>query len=99
VVFAAPAVGEVMLRLGRYAESERALGHAIDVAQTIGARSALAAASLAAAELADACNVRILGVEHLERALTICRELRLGRFLARAERLLGSRARAAAQSA
>jgi hypothetical protein len=76
-----------MMRRGRFAESERAIGHAISVAASIGARSVLAAACITGAELAEAAHVPSLGTEPLERALPICRELRLERYLARAERL------------
>ena len=85
--FAAASIGEIMLRRGRWAESERAVGHAITVAKAIGARSTLAAACITGAELAEACNVPSLGTKPLERALPICHELRLARLLARAERL------------
>jgi hypothetical protein len=94
--FASASIGEIMLRRGRWAESERAVGHAIAVAESIGARSVLAAACITGAELAEACHVPSLGTKPLERALPICRELRLVRWLARAERLrAGSGPRAA----
>jgi class 3 adenylate cyclase/tetratricopeptide (TPR) repeat protein len=84
---AAASIGEIMLRRGRFVESERAIGHAIAVAKEIGARSVLAAVCISGAELAEACHQPSLATEPLERALSICRELRLVRFLARAERL------------
>jgi len=93
--FASASIGEIMLRRGRFAESERAIGHAIAVAEAIGARSVLAAACISGAELAEACNVPSLGTKPLERALPICRELRLTRLLARAERLRAGTAAAA----
>jgi tetratricopeptide (TPR) repeat protein len=93
--FASASIGEIMLRRGRFAESERAVGHAIAVAEAIGARSLLAAACITGAELAEACHVPSLGTKPLERALPICRELRLVRLLARAERLRAGSARAA----
>ena len=85
--YAAASIGEIMLRRGRFAESERAIGHAISVAKAIGARSVLAAACITGAELAEAVHVPSLGTEPLERAIPICRELRLERYLARAEKL------------
>jgi len=85
--YAAASIGEIMLRRGRFAESERAIGHAISVAKAIGARSVLAAACITGAELAEAVHAPSLGTEPLERAIPICRELRLERYLARAEKL------------
>ena len=85
--FAAASIGEIMLRRGRWAESERAVGHAITVAEAIGARSTLAAACVTGAELAEACHVPSLGTKPLERALPICRELRLARLQARADKV------------
>jgi class 3 adenylate cyclase/tetratricopeptide (TPR) repeat protein len=96
--FAAASIGEIMLRRGRWAESERAIGHAIAVAEAIGARSTLAVACITAAELAEACHVPSLGAKPLERALPICRELRLVRYLARAERLGAAGAPTAARA-
>jgi hypothetical protein len=96
--FASASIAQIMLRGGRWAESERAVGHAITVAEAIGARSVLAGACITAAELAEACNVPSLGKEPLARALPICRELRLVRLQARADRLRSGPAPAAARA-
>jgi class 3 adenylate cyclase len=95
--FASASIAQIMLRRGRWAESERAVGHAITVAEAIGARSVLAGACITAAELAEACHVPSLGKEPLARALPICRELRLARLQARVDRLRTGPAPAAAR--
>ncbi|HYR96205.1 MAG TPA: adenylate/guanylate cyclase domain-containing protein [Candidatus Binatus sp.] len=93
--YMAAAVGQLTLRLGRHDEAERAFAEAIAIADLIGARSTLAAATLGAAELAAARGDSRTSARHLERALAISRTMRLGRYLRRAERLLGADAAAA----
>jgi class 3 adenylate cyclase/tetratricopeptide (TPR) repeat protein len=83
----AEVVGHVMVRLRRFEEAERRYREAIGLAETIGARSSLAAAHLGAAELAVQRGRDAAAARHLERALALCRELRLGRYEARAARL------------
>jgi len=87
--YSAACVGEIMHRLGRYEDAERAFGHAMGLADLIGARSTLAAAALGAADLAAARGNAAASTRYAERARAIAREMRLGRYLARAERLLG----------
>jgi hypothetical protein len=83
------ALGDVCLRQGpaRFDEAARAIAQAIGLAEAMGARSVLGAAALSAAELAAARDDRTTSVRRLERAHSICRELRLGRYLPRIERL------------
>ncbi len=81
------ALGELLLRLGRHDEAERAFAGALALAEAISARSTLAAAALGAAEVAAVRGDRLMSVRQRERALAIARELRLGRLLERADRL------------
>jgi tetratricopeptide (TPR) repeat protein len=86
----AATLGELLIRVGRHADAERAFEEAIGLAEAIGSRSTLAAASLGAAELAavrgDHATVRRL----LERVTTISHQLSLRHFVRRATRLLGA---------
>ena len=86
-LLAATALGELWARVGRLAEAERRFARAMALAEAIGHRSGLAAAALGAADVAlrrgDGAAAERLRV----RALALARALRLGRFLARAERL------------
>jgi len=77
----------VMLGLGRPEEAERPFARALALAETIGARSTLAEAALGAAQVAAARGDAQTSTRHLERALAIAREMRLGHYLARAARL------------
>jgi uncharacterized protein HemY len=81
------AVGEVLIRLGRLDEAARVLADAITLAEAVGARTPLAAASVAAAELATLRGDRTARDAHLGRALSIAQMLGLGRYLVRAARL------------
>src|SRR5439155_20344219 len=81
------AVGEVMLGLGRPEEAERPFARALALAETIGARSTLAAAALGAAEVAAARGDARTSARLLERARAIARDMRHGHYLARAARL------------
>ncbi|HYY05305.1 MAG TPA: AAA family ATPase, partial [Candidatus Limnocylindria bacterium] len=81
------AVGQVMLGLGRPAEAERPFARALALAEAIGARSTLAAATLGAARAAAARGDAQTSARLLERAVAIAREMRLGHYLAPAARL------------
>ena len=97
--FISAAAGELLLHLGRYEEAERSFAHAIALAELIGSRSTLAVATVGAGELAAARGDRRASVRHLERALAIARETRLGRYIPRIERLLAGGVEAASQRA
>jgi hypothetical protein len=71
----------------RFDEAQRSIDQALALAEAMGARSVQAAATLSAAELALAREDRTESLRRLERAQAICRELRLGRYLSRVERL------------
>jgi class 3 adenylate cyclase/tetratricopeptide (TPR) repeat protein len=88
--YAATALGQVMLRIGpsRWPEAQRWLEQAIGIAQLVGARSVLAQALIGAGELHAARGDGRTGARQLRQALDICRDLGLGRYQARAERLL-----------
>lgn len=88
----AVALGDVMLRLGpsRWEEAQHWYEKGIDLAEVLGVRAALAQALLGAGELAAARGDRDTGVRHLQHALALFRDLELGRYQARAERLLAA---------
>ncbi len=88
--YTAAAVGELMLRLGHHDEAERSFAQAMAVGELIGARSTVAAGAVGAAELAAVRGDARASARHLERALTIARSMRLGRYLRRAEQLLAA---------
>jgi hypothetical protein len=77
--------GDVLARRGRLDEAGRVYAQAIGIAETIGARSALAAALLGAAEVAAAQGRAPAGVE---RAAALCAELGLRHYRPRLEPLL-----------
>ncbi|HZR82992.1 MAG TPA: adenylate/guanylate cyclase domain-containing protein [Candidatus Binatia bacterium] len=82
--------GEVLLRSGsrHWREAEKALERAMALAAEIGALPARAAATVTAGELALALGDRRGAQSHLEEALQLSRRLDLGRYEARALRLL-----------
>jgi len=82
----AVARGDVLAALGRHEEAARRYAEAVALADRIGARSTLASALLASAELALRRGQQPTGVE---RALRVCQELGLARYRARFERVLG----------
>jgi tetratricopeptide (TPR) repeat protein len=86
-LLAATALGELWARVGRLAEAERRFARAMALAEAIGHRSGLAAAALGAADVALRRGDGAAAERLRARALTLARALRLGRFLARAERL------------
>ena len=83
-------LANVLLHLGplHWPEAARHFEEAIAVSESLGARTTLALARLGAAELAAARGDRDTCLRQLEHALSICRDLGLGRYQARAERLL-----------
>ncbi len=97
--YLATALGDLSARLDQHDEAQRAYAHAIALAETIGARSTMAAAVLGSAELAAARGEDPASAPALEGALAAFRALRLGRYLARAGRLLGADEIATAQRA
>ena len=94
--FVATAFGDVLARLGRLDEAERRYREALGLAEAIGARSTVAAATLGAAEVAAARGDQVGSARYLKRALEIARPLRLARFEVRAARLRDGRVPAAA---
>jgi tetratricopeptide (TPR) repeat protein len=86
--YTATTLGELLMHLGRLEEADAAFTWAIALADLIGARSTLAAASLGAGEVATGRGDHAGSVRHLERALGIARSMRLGRYVPRIERLL-----------
>jgi class 3 adenylate cyclase/tetratricopeptide (TPR) repeat protein len=97
--FIAAVMGDLLQHLGRLEEAERAFAYGIALAELIGARSTLAAATVGAAAVAAARGDRAASDRHLERALGIAREMRLARYVARGERLLAAPAVAAGEPA
>jgi class 3 adenylate cyclase/tetratricopeptide (TPR) repeat protein len=88
-IYEATVVGDLLRHLGRHDEAARSFAHAVDLAELIGARSALVAALVGAAELALDRGDEGAALAQLRQATPIARELRLGRHLGRIERLLG----------
>jgi hypothetical protein len=86
--FTSAALGELLLRLGRHAEAERAFTHAMGLAELIGSRTTFVAAALGSAELAAARGDRRASLVYAERALAIVRAMSLRRYLPRLERLV-----------
>ena len=97
--FIANVMGDLLQHLGRLEEAERAFTYGIALAELINSRSTLAAATLGAAEVAAARGDRAASNRHLERGLGIARDMKLGRYVARGERLLAAPAAAAADRA
>src|SRR5439155_1247138 len=85
---AAGTLGDVAGRLGDSEEAEGWYRRAIGLAEAIGARSALAIATLGAAELAAAAGTHPPSAGQLEQALAICRALRLECYRPRLERVI-----------
>jgi len=86
-LLSAIAMGDVMVRRRRWDEGQRLYDQAGALAETLGARSALAAARLGTAELAAARGDHATCVAALVQALEISRALGLARYQARGERL------------
>ena len=87
-VVVATTLGDVAARLGDSEEAEGWYRRAIGLAEAIGARSALAIATLGAAELAAAAGTHPPSAGQLEQALAICRALRLECYRPRLERVI-----------
>jgi len=94
--FTSAVLGELLFRLGRDEEAERAFVYSMALADSIGLRSTFAAAAVGAAELAAAHGDRRASLHHAERALVVIRSLGLRRYLPRVERLLDREAVAVA---
>jgi tetratricopeptide (TPR) repeat protein len=88
----ATALGDIMLRLGprHWGEAERWYEQALGQAEAIGARSALATASLGAGELAVAQGDQEAGRRLFRQALAVAGGIGFTRLQARAEDLLAS---------
>ena len=84
-VLVATALGDIASSLGEAEEAERCYRRAIGLAESIGARSGLAIATLGAAEVAAAAGTRPPSSAQLAQALAIVRALRLERYRARLE--------------
>jgi hypothetical protein len=95
------ALGDVLARLGpgRWSEAERLLDRAHGLGQALGSRSALAAISLARAELASASGDGDEAIRHAEVARAAYRALGFVRYEGRAERLLADLTAATQQTA
>jgi class 3 adenylate cyclase/ABC-type lipoprotein export system ATPase subunit/tetratricopeptide (TPR) repeat protein len=83
------ALGDVMRHFGldHWPDAERWYRHAIDLAERIEARAALGLALLGSAELAAAQGDSAKAAQAAERSVRLLREVGLGRYLRRAERL------------
>ncbi|MFQ5666931.1 MAG: AAA family ATPase [Candidatus Binatia bacterium] len=88
----AAALGNAMRRLGseHWNDAARWYEQAIGLAEAVGARSTLAAASLGAGELAAARGDRAVSVRYAQQALSLCRALGLRRYQLQADRLLAN---------
>jgi tetratricopeptide (TPR) repeat protein len=86
--YMAAALGDLLLRLDQQDQAERAFAHALALAESIGARVTAAGANLGLAELAAVRGDRPDAARRLETVLPVLEELRLGRYLTRAARLL-----------
>src|SRR5438552_535906 len=84
-VLVATALGDIASSLGEAEEAERCYRRAIGLAESIGARSGLAIATLGAAEVSTAAGTRPPSSAQLAQALAIVRALRLERYRARLE--------------
>lgn len=84
------ALGDVGSRLGpaHWQPAQKHYDHAIALAEAMQSRSVLAVALIGAGELAEARGDRTTRQSHGRRALEICRDLGMGHYLARAERLV-----------
>ena len=85
--YGATTVATLLFHLERLDEAERAFHEALVLAETIGARSTLAEASLGAAQVAAGLGDVNATARHVARALDIARAMRLGRVVERAARL------------
>jgi hypothetical protein len=88
--FVAITLGDMLARLGQTDEATRAYAQGRALAEAIGARSAIVAAALGAAELEADRGEDVASARHLARAFELAQALRLERYLARAGRLFGS---------
>jgi uncharacterized protein HemY len=91
------ALGDVRSRLGpaHWQSAQRHYDQAIALAEAMQSGSVLAIALIGAGELAEARGDRMTRQSHGRRALRICRDLEMGHYLPRAERLVVEEAAAA----
>jgi class 3 adenylate cyclase/tetratricopeptide (TPR) repeat protein len=99
-MYALGALGEVDLRLGpsHWREAQQAFEDTVEIARTIGARSALAIADIGLGELAALRGRNQAARQHLTAALALCREIGMERYAVRAERALNEFVAAAASA-
>jgi tetratricopeptide (TPR) repeat protein len=83
-------LGDVRSRLGpaHWQQAQQHYEHAIALAEAMRSRSVLAVALVGAGELAEARGDRTARQHYGRRALELCRELEIGHYLPRAERLV-----------